>query len=86
MTHTVINGDTLSKISEMYYGDWSMVDAIAALNNITDKDVIYPGMVLKLPNAPVQASVVGGVDPLAALIITGLVIVGVKVYNKYFTK
>lgn len=55
-TYTVVTGDSLSEISQRFFGDFSQVDAIARENNITNKDVIYPGQVLKIPDAPAAAS------------------------------
>lgn len=48
-TYKVQPGDSLSKISQIKYGDFSMVDEIARLNNISNVNLILPGQVLRLP-------------------------------------
>jgi LysM repeat protein len=50
--YTVATGDSLSEISLKFFGDYSQVDAIAQANQITNKDVIYPGQVLQIPDLP----------------------------------
>jgi len=49
--HTVVSGDTLSKISQTYLGDKMRYNEIFELNRdvLTDPDKIYPGQVLKIP-------------------------------------
>ena len=47
--YTVRNGDTLSKISLRYYGDFSKVAEICKINNLLEEDVIYPGQTILLP-------------------------------------
>ncbi len=51
--HTVISGDTLWAISEKYYNDGSKYTVIVEANQpmIKDADEIYPGQVLRVPNA-----------------------------------
>ncbi|MFO7611802.1 MAG: LysM domain-containing protein [Clostridia bacterium] len=50
VVYTVMSGDTLSKISSMFYnGDSNHVAEIAAYNNITDIDSIRVGQVIKIP-------------------------------------
>jgi LysM repeat protein len=49
-TYIVKTGDTLSKISQTFYGNWSGVDAIAKANGITNVNLIYPGMTLSIPD------------------------------------
>lgn len=44
--HVVQQGETLSSIAAQYGTTWQ---AIAQLNNIKDPNVIFPGMVLKIP-------------------------------------
>lgn len=61
-SYTVILGDSLSEISKKFFGDFSQVDAIASLNSITDKDVIFPGQVLKIPDAAAAGSASAGGD------------------------
>lgn len=48
-THTVKHGDTLWDISEKYLGKGNRYKEIVALNKLKS-NVIYTGMVLKLPN------------------------------------
>lgn len=48
-TYTVQEGDWLSKIAGRAYGDIFAFDKIAKANNISNPDVIEPGMVLKIP-------------------------------------
>ncbi len=48
-TYTVTQGDWLSKISGRAYGDIYSYTKIAQANNITNPDLIEPGMVLKIP-------------------------------------
>ena len=50
--HTVVRGDTLSKIAKEYYGNAMKYPAIFEANRpmLTDPDKIYPGQVLRIPN------------------------------------
>jgi nucleoid-associated protein YgaU len=50
--HTVVKGDTLSKIAKEYYGDAMKYPAIFEANKpmLKDPDKIYPGQVLRIPN------------------------------------
>lgn len=48
-TYTVVEGDWLSTISARAYGDPMAYQKIAAANNISNPDLIYPGQTLKLP-------------------------------------
>ena len=48
-TYTVQPGDSLSQISKKVYGDFSMVDTLASINKITNKDLITPGQKLIIP-------------------------------------
>lgn len=48
-TYTVVEGDWLSKIAGRAYGDIMAFDKIAKANNITNPDIIEPGMVLTIP-------------------------------------
>jgi nucleoid-associated protein YgaU len=50
-TYTVQAGDTLSKISRLYYGDSNQYMKIFEANKdvLTDPNVIHPGNVLKIP-------------------------------------
>jgi LysM repeat protein len=49
--HTVVPGDTLSKIAKAYYGDSAKYSLIFEANRpmLTDPDKIYPGQVLRVP-------------------------------------
>ena len=48
-SYTVAEGDWLSKIAGRAYGDIFSYDKIAKANNITNPNVIEPGMVLVIP-------------------------------------
>lgn len=48
-TYTVVEGDWLSKIAGRAYGDIMAFDRIAKANNISNPDLIEPGMVLVIP-------------------------------------
>ncbi|MBI2040311.1 LysM peptidoglycan-binding domain-containing protein [Candidatus Microgenomates bacterium] len=48
-TYTVVEGDWLSKIAGRAYEDIYAYDRIAKANNITNPDLIFPGMVLTIP-------------------------------------
>ena len=49
--HTVVSGDTLSKISKTYYGTWRLYPEIFEANKpmLSHPDKIYPGQVLRIP-------------------------------------
>lgn len=49
--HTVVSGDTLSKIARKYYGDAGKYPVIFEANKpmLKDPDKIYPGQVLRIP-------------------------------------
>lgn len=47
--HIVVEGDTLTAISRKFYNTDTMVDEIMKLNEIDNKDMIYPGQVINLP-------------------------------------
>lgn len=51
--HTVVSGDTLSKIAKEYYGDPMRYPEIFEANRpmLKDPDLIYPGQVLRIPGA-----------------------------------
>ncbi len=53
--HTVVAGDTLSKIAKKYYGDANKYPKIFEANKpmLKDPDKIYPGQVLRIP--PLEA-------------------------------
>ena len=48
-TYTVQEDDWLSKIAGRAYGDIFTFDKIAAANNLSNPDLIEPGMVLTIP-------------------------------------
>ena len=50
--HTVVSGDTLSKISKAVYGDPMKYNAIFEANKpmLDHPDKIYPGQILRIPN------------------------------------
>ncbi len=50
--HTVVKGDSLSKIAKQYYGDAMKYPIIFEANKpmLKDPDLIYPGQVLRIPN------------------------------------
>ncbi len=49
--HTVVKGDTLSKIAKHYYGNAMKYPQIFEANKpmLTDPNLIYPGQVLRIP-------------------------------------
>jgi nucleoid-associated protein YgaU len=51
--HTVVSGDTLSKIAKKYYGNANLYPKIFEANKpmLKDPDKIYPGQVLRIPPA-----------------------------------
>ncbi len=84
-TYTVMNGDSLSLISQKVFGDFSMVDAIARMNSITNVDVIYPGKVLQLPIAEGKEVAKAWLKLDRAAIIAGVLLAGVSTYFAYKT-
>ncbi len=46
ITYVIQEGDTLSGIAQQVCGDASLYDALAALNNISNPDLIYAGNTL----------------------------------------
>lgn len=52
-THTVAKGESLSRIAKRYYGDAKQWRKIFDANKdkIENPDLIFPGQVLKIPNA-----------------------------------
>ena len=50
--HTVVSGDSLSKIAKTYYGDMMKYPTIFEANQpmLEHPDKIYPGQVLRIPN------------------------------------
>lgn len=55
--HTVAKGEFLSKIAKKYYGNANRYNEIFEANKpmLKDVDLIYPGQVLRIPGAEVQA-------------------------------
>ena len=55
--HTVVKGDTLSKIAKTAYGDPMKYPVIFEVNKpmLSDPDKIYPGQVLRIPDLSAQA-------------------------------
>jgi len=49
--HTVVRGETLSKIAQQHLGNANKYPAIFDANNpiLTNPDKIYPGQVLRIP-------------------------------------
>jgi rare lipoprotein A len=62
---TVGDGDTLTAIALMYFGDAAYAPQIAAYNHLTDADTLAQGQVLKLPDAGPGGP--GTLAPIAAL-------------------
>lgn len=48
-SYTVVEGDWLSTIAARAYGDIMAYPKLAAANDITNPDLIFPGQVLKIP-------------------------------------
>ncbi len=48
LKHTVLEGETLRRIADNYYGDPDLAGDIATMNGITDPNRIVPGSVLAL--------------------------------------
>lgn len=61
-THTVQPGESLSLISKTYFGDFSMVNEIAKLNNISNVNLIQPGQLIKIPDVQ-EAEVIETIAP-----------------------
>ncbi len=61
-TYTVVEGDCLWNIAKAFYGDGSKYPAIIEANKdkITASGLIYPGMVLIIPGATQNGTVVNG--------------------------
>lgn len=49
ITYTVIEGDRIEDIAELFYGDFEVWRIIADANNLTNPAVLTPGQVLKIP-------------------------------------
>jgi nucleoid-associated protein YgaU len=48
-TYTVVSGDTLSAISERFYGDGNRYQQIADASGVSNPDLIHPGQGLTIP-------------------------------------
>jgi LysM repeat protein len=49
-TYVVKSGDSLSLISQKFFGDFSQTMAIQKANNISNPNLIHPGTVLQIPD------------------------------------
>lgn len=49
-THLIKKGDTLSAICRKYYGDATLCQKLATYNGIKNKNLIYAGKTLKIPD------------------------------------
>lgn len=52
--YVVKSGDTLTTIAERFYGDASLDDYLAEINNITDPTALHVGQELIIPDDPPQ--------------------------------
>lgn len=59
-THTVVKGDTLWSIAAKYLGDGNKYKQLAAINNISNPNLLYVGQVIKLTNSGGGSSSGGG--------------------------
>lgn len=50
MTYTIQPGDSLSKISQKFFGDYSMANTLAQVNKIANANLIYPGQTITIPD------------------------------------
>ena len=48
-TYTILQGDTITRISIKNYGSTDMIDEICQLNHLSEEDIIYPGQKILLP-------------------------------------
>lgn len=55
--HLLVAGETVSGLAHRYYGDWRLWRIIAERNKITDPRQIAPGMVLLIPEEPLEIGV-----------------------------
>jgi len=67
--HTVVKGDTLSKIAREYYGVMRLFDVIFDANKpmLAHPDEIYPGQVLRIPPVPAPTHTVAGGETLGSI-------------------
>ncbi|OHA80896.1 MAG: hypothetical protein A2675_02285 [Candidatus Yonathbacteria bacterium RIFCSPHIGHO2_01_FULL_51_10] len=54
MIHVVAPGETLSKITFRYYGDYLQLSRIQKINGIRDPKIIHPGDILSIPEITPQ--------------------------------
>ena len=68
-SHTVVSGDTLSKIADRYYGVMRLYDPISLANQpmLHDPGGIYPGQVLRVPPVEAPTHVVSRGETLGAI-------------------
>lgn len=97
MTYTVQSGDTISKIADIYLGDINLWQRLAEHNNISNPNLIYPGLVLNL-DLPSDESdkISAGSEPekdnkgsrmwVIVLTVIALITVVVFLYKKGFFK
>lgn len=55
--HLVVAGETISGLAHRYYDDWRLWRVIAARNNLADVRRIAPGIVLLIPEQPLERGV-----------------------------
>lgn len=60
LNHTVLKGETLASIAELYYSDRSRLEVIWETNQLPANPKLVPGMVLKIPEIPGVPFVRGG--------------------------
>ena len=67
--HTVVKGDTLSKIADVQYGVMRLFDVIFEANKpmLEHPDLIYPGQVLRIPPVPAPTHTVVKGETLGAI-------------------
>ncbi len=58
--HVVKQGESLSKISKMYYGKYRFWRGLASVNSITNPNVIYPGQRIQMVEAGETAAMDSG--------------------------
>lgn len=58
--YTVRSGDTLWKLSEMFYGDGRRYRVIAVVNDLSDPDLIEVGQELEIPYVTYRYQVKAG--------------------------
>ncbi|MCJ8347056.1 LysM peptidoglycan-binding domain-containing protein [bacterium] len=63
--HSVKRGQSLSLISKIYFGDFSRVEKLKRMNQLSD-NIIYPGQILKIPSFEIELLIESG-DSLTKL-------------------